>query len=182
MFGIPGAGKSTSSEKLVRGLENYIALSLLDARRVLGKAHHDRNDTIEVSQWLLSRLENAYQEGFGAVVELSGRYAAGRATLYKGASASGALPIVVENVCPLEVAQQRVRTRPPSQDGLIVPTQNSAICAEYVGSHEPITLVEMDEFQASYVIYDSHRNGVDLMHLQPQTAAMTHKIIDILLR
>jgi predicted kinase len=180
-FGIPGAGKTAASVKL-QDILGYKSHGSLEERRTLGKATHDTADDALVADLLYSHVSADLQKGNGVIIDTPGNSAQVRARVYAWAEGYGASLLVIELVCPLAVAQERVRSRSLSPDGIIVATTDPSVCGKYYGAWEPITLLEADRHNASYIVYDSHRNGIDLLHIHPETAALTHKIADILLR
>lgn len=115
--GLPGTGKTESSQKLAEHLPSLVCISQNEVRREFGmKRMPKKQDAVlrEIDQ----RVATYLALGKNVVFDSVNRYRFRRQQLYGIASCLGAQVITLEMICSEEIAKKRMLNRPPA-DGLV---------------------------------------------------------------
>lgn len=135
--GLLGTGKTFASIYAVRKLSGYTRFNTDDVRKLMGFKTFDRKDTPKVNEYMYSRAEKILQDHKGIMFDSAYKLHEAREKLYEMARKNNTPLIVVECICPPEVAIKRLMQR-PGRDVSYGPTNKAEDYHEYVKLWEPI--------------------------------------------
>ena len=111
-----GTGKTTVSAFLHRHLEGYQLFSMNRARAELGITEYRGEDTPRVMRHLDTQVRRALESGSGVIVYRPHQSYVSRIISYSVAEDYGHQALVIECVCPREIAIARIVQRPPTSN------------------------------------------------------------------
>ena len=180
--GLPGTGKQTAAEKLVKNLENYVLIDQNELRRKTGmRKMPQKQDEInrKIDRMCSSYLDN----GKGVIILAGHRQACRRNQLYGIASCCEKDVITLECVCSEKESKRRMRTRPDS-DGLVSKPNNPEVYDRIKSLWEPIE----NDFKfpgqdfVSYLIYNTEKDSIYKNKITKYAGKFINKIEEILLK
>tara|TARA_Y100000310_G_scaffold344821_1_gene459763 strand:+ start:3209 stop:3778 length:570 start_codon:yes stop_codon:yes gene_type:complete len=163
--GLPGTGKQTAAEKIVRSLDNYILIDQNEERRKDGMVKMPiKQDKVMRRTDIMCAKDLLWNQG---VVVLAGhRQVVRRSQLYGIASCCGTNAVTLECVCSEEESKRRMKARPPS-DGLLSKPRDPKVYNRIAPLWEDISLDFKYPGQdfVSYLRYNSETNNLDVRKL-----------------
>jgi predicted kinase len=115
--GLPGTGKTESSNKLAESLPSLVCISQNEVRREFGMKRMPKTQDAVLRE-IDQRIAACLISGKSVVFDSVNRYLFRRQQLYGIASCLGARVITLEMTCPEEIAKKRMMNRSPA-DGLV---------------------------------------------------------------
>jgi len=181
MAGLPGTGKTTTTQKLYENLERYTIISQNELRRKAGMKKM-RKTFDNILRQIDIETRNLLDSGQGVIVDSVNRYLFRRHQLYGVASCCRKKVLTIECVCPEKEAKKRMKDKPAS-DGLISDPRDTKVWDKLSNSWEDI---EKDfkypgEEHVSYIIFDTKKNSIDKRIAQVGMKIFINKIEKILL-
>ncbi len=158
--GLPGTGKQTSAEKLVKNLDNYVLIDQNELRRNAGmKKMPQKQDEINRK---IDRMSASYlNNGKGVIILAGHRQICRRNQLYGVASCCGKNVVTLECVCSEAEAKRRMRKRPDS-DGLVSKPNDLRVYDRIKALWEDINIDFKYPGQdfVSYIVYNTEENKI----------------------
>src|SRR3989344_856043 len=126
--GLPGTGKTTLAGLLARSLKDYALVDQNKIRRRRGiKKIPPRGPGADKATCLVDQtIANFFIKNNGVIVDGGHKYRTRRHQLYGIASCFGKSALVIETICPEDLAKIRILSRPSGDELLSDPNNPSA--------------------------------------------------------
>lgn len=135
-----GSGKTTAARALQRELDGFHYIGIDDTRQKLGLIPYNRDDNSRILNQMDTWAMESLESGSGVIVDRPHQTYYSRARSYDVAIAAGAPLILVECVCPPDVARSRISARPPSDERTHRPANDPSILERIERNWEDVVL------------------------------------------
>lgn len=182
-IGLPGTGKSTSSNLLEERLDGYIRLNIPEIQEKLGITTYDRSGAgKERMDEYFREVEQRISNGEGIIVDRVGskRYPI-RQYYYNQAIDFGRDVLVVYHTASEETAKSRIRNRPDPGDSSL-PSNDPNIYDTVLGNWEDPEqdLAYAFNSHVSMIKYDTESNTFQPVRVRPHMKDLVEIVIEIL--
>ena len=160
--GLPGTGKTESSQKLAEHLPSLVCISQNEVRREFGmKRMPKKQDAVlrEIDQ----RVATYLALGKNVVFDSVNRYRFRRQQLYGIASCFGARVSALEMTCPEGLAKERMTHRSSPVDGLVSDSNDPEIYDKMKIEWEDV-LLDFKHFGMDFVSYIKFDSSTEEMY------------------
>ncbi|MBI2548430.1 AAA family ATPase [Candidatus Woesearchaeota archaeon] len=177
--GNSGTGKRTVSRFLEDRLDNYRRFSPDDTRRKLGRPDYDPRDTGEVLLHMYQEISETLQDEGGVIVHSHYKSSVGRQIVYDIAFCYNVPVLLIECICPEEVAKSRIRSR-SKKDELHSPPTDPAVYDRLKAIWEDTEQDFARNRHVSWIRYDSHTSDVREILVRTGLIEFSSQIIELL--
>lgn len=132
-----GTGKSTAAERIHGHLPGYDRIGIDETRQRMGLVVYRHEDTPSVMRHMWSEIERSLGSGRGVIADRPHQTSGSRQISYDQALSHGRMMILIETVCPEEVARARIAARPSSGE-MHLPGNDPSIYARIKRRWEPV--------------------------------------------
>lgn len=186
--GLPGTGKTSLAAKLIKALPDFILIDQTQVRRRFGEKNipaRERDGDSKSLDCAVRKIDRmigeAFRSGQDIIYESANRFSSRRHQVYGIASSWDAEVLVLEAVCPEEIAKARMKKRPEG-DNLLSDPNNPAVYDKHKREWQNVLEVDYDAglSYVSYARYDSSQNRFQVVVERDEARNLISKIKQIL--
>lgn len=153
-----GSGKSTTARAIHAHLPLYDRFDIDDTRQSMGLVEYRRSDTPYVLERICRDVDDSLRAGRGVIVDRPHQTYGSRSLSYESGMAYGNPILLVETVCPEELAKARIALRPSSSEAHL-PANDPAVYERIKRNWEDVSADFREEPRlldiVSYVRFDT---------------------------
>lgn len=155
--GLPGAGKTTLSKKLLK-VNNFAFFSIRDARRFLKHKDYQPEENHTIFKYLYLNIERSMKKKEKIVFDSNATMTIRRQEIINLANYYSYGTIIIECTCEEKESKNRIKNRFVTKDGLFDDTNDPSVYDLLKHRWVNIGEAELRQVNVSYLVFDSQKS------------------------